>query len=103
MAIVFVEQKRTQTIFLSIFVFLLLITGLIIWQGFFKKSQEVPLGEMETFLPTKEQVKIDFNVLKKPILEKLQPFLEIQPFKETVAAEGKTGEKLGRENPFIPY
>lgn len=103
MAIVFIEQKKTQTIFLLVFIFLLLITGLVIWQGFFKKSKEISMSETQTFLPAKEEIKIDFNILKKPILEKLQPFSEIQPFKETAAVEGKIGEKLGRENPFMPY
>ncbi len=98
MAIVFIEQQKTQRILIFVFLLVLLVIGYVVWQGFFKKTEEVPPEETQISLPAREEVKIDFSVLSNPILEKLQPFLEIQPFKETALTE-----KLGRENPFIPY
>jgi hypothetical protein len=45
-------------------------------------------------LPQKPpEIKIDFNMLKSPILRELKPFEKIVPLEDEV----------GRENPFIPY
>lgn len=99
MAIVFVQQKRVQKSLIFILAAILVITAIVIWQGFFKK--EVSL-EKEISLP-RQEIKINFEFLKDSRLEKLSPFLEIEPIEETPLAEGEPGEKIGRENPFIPY
>ena len=45
-------------------------------------------------LPQKPaEIKIDFDMLKSPILTELQPFEKIAPFEEGA----------GRENPFVSY
>jgi hypothetical protein len=101
MAIVFQKKEKIQKNLILVFIVVVLITAFVIWLGFFKKEKELPLVELPV-LPKKE-IKINFDILKSPALEKLQPFSEIEPFKETLSPEGKIEEKLGRENPFIPY
>jgi len=90
MAIVYLKQKKIQRILILIFIIVLLIIATVIWQGFFKEEKETFLEEL--ILP-REEVKIDFDFLKSPFLEELQPFSEIEPLEE----------EIGRENPFIPY
>ncbi len=101
MAITFLKQQKIQKSLIFIFTAVILITIIVIWQGFFKKETEV-LPE-EIFLPLRKEIKINFEIFKNPVLEKLQPFTEIEPFKETISVEGEIEEKLGRENPFLPY
>lgn len=100
MAITFLQQKRTQKTLTFILVLVVLVTAIVIWWGFFKKEKGL-LPEEAIILPQKE-VKIDFEILKNKALEELQPFSRIEPFQETLLTEGEE-EKLGRENPFIPY
>ncbi|MFH1462397.1 MAG: hypothetical protein ABIG08_01765 [bacterium] len=90
MAISFLQERKTQKNLILVFVAILLIIILIIWQGFLKKESSGP----EVF-PTiyYKEIKIDFESLKSPLLEKFQQFLEISPF---------SGDS-GRENPFISY
>jgi hypothetical protein len=104
MAIVFTQQRKKEKILIFVLIGALLLTAFIIWQGSLN-NQEQYLYESDTVL-SQEQIKIDFNVLKKPILKELQSFSEIEPLKEsTTTVKGKiqtTGSK-GRENPFLPY
>lgn len=90
MAISFIEERKKQKKLIGILIIVVLITLIIWWQGFLKKSFpqviERPVLEFK-------KIKINFQVLEKPILEELQPFEKIKPFKGTP----------GRENPFIPY
>jgi hypothetical protein len=60
----------------------------LIWNYFFLKAPP-PVSKPA---PPRE-IKINFDILKNPILEKLQPFEFIPLFEE----------KPGRENPFTPY
>ena len=94
MAITFIEKrKRLRSL---VFVFLVILVAIIIvvlWPNisgylFGIKSEILPPLEI-----TEEKIEIDFEVLKHPLLEKLQLFPEIEPFTEEV----------GRENPFIFY
>ena len=102
MAIVFLQEKKTQKNLIFIFGIALIITVFVIWQGFFKKGKETSFIEgIQTF--SKKEVKINFEIFKNPILEKLQPFTEIGPFREIPPAEEKPEGKLGRENPFLSY
>lgn len=70
---------------------MLLITAIVVWQGFFKK--EKPILPEIIFIPQK--IEIDFECLEDPILRELQPFEKIKPFEE--------GTEIGRKNPFLPY
>lgn len=102
MAIVFLQERKTQKNLIFIFGIVLIITAFVIWQEFFKKGKETSFVEgVQTF--SKKEVKINFEIFKNPILEKLQPFTEIGPFKATLPAEEKPEGKLGRENPFLSY
>ncbi len=102
MAIVFLQERKTQKNLIFIFGIVLIITVFVIWQEFFKKEKETSFIEgVQTF--SKKEVKINFEIFKNPILEKLQPFTEIGPFRETPPVEGKPAEKFGRENPFLSY
>ncbi len=101
MAIVFLQQKKFQKNLILIFLAALLIMAVVVWQGFFKKETGQPLPEILS--SGQEEVKIDFEILKSPFLKGLQPFPEIEPFQEATPTEGKLPEKVGRENPFIPY
>jgi len=102
MPIVFEKQKKTQRNLILILSGVLLITIIVLWQGFFKKEEGKEIIPESIILPKKE-IKINFEILKNPRLEKLQLFSDIEPFKETPPPKGKPEEKLGRENPFLSY
>lgn len=103
MAIVYIQQKKVQrNLILALFA-ILLIAGLIVWQGFFRKGEGV-LPEATIVMP-REEIKINFEIFKNPLFQSLQLFSDIQPFKESTSTlRGRIiEEKLGRENPFLPY
>ena len=103
MAIVFTQQKKNQRILIFVFAATLLITAIVVWQGFFNKEEEL---SGENVVLSQEEIKIDFNVLKSPLLKELQSISEIEPLKEsTTTVKGKieTTSKKGRTNPFLPY
>ena len=91
------QRKKVQRNLIFIFLVVLLFIGFVVWQGFFQKG--ISPRQEETIKTPREEVKINFEVLKNPLLQSLQPFSDIQPFKESTT----TDEKLGRENPFLPY
>ena len=106
MAIIFLQQKNFQKSLVAIFIFIIIITLIIVWQGVFKK-QEPSLIEGTALIPKKE-LKIDFDKLISQDLQNLIPFPGIEPFKEIPASTTETGEKIpgvtiGRENPFLSY
>lgn len=101
MAIVFRKKEKIQRNLILVFIVLVLITAFVVWLGFFRRDMEIA-RERPIILPERE-IKIDFEVLNLPILEKLQPFPEIEPFKEIISAEEEIEQRIGRENPFVPY
>ncbi len=90
MAITFLQRRKIQRYLIPIFIIVILITAIVIWSGFFRKAEPI---EPEKILIPPKKVEVDFEVLKSPTLEELEPFEEISPFEE----------EIGRENPFIPY
>ena len=91
MAITFFEQRKKQRYLILALALIISLTLIVVWKGFlFKKPKPQP-GAVE--FPRPAEIKINFEALKNPILEELQPFEEISPFKE----------EAGRENPFLPY
>jgi len=98
MAITFLERRKLQRRYLIIFGLIILVTVLIFWRGFLVKEKPVFPGE----IPEMKRVNIDFKILENPILKELKPFEEIAPFKG-VTVEEEIIEKVGRENPFMPY
>ena len=91
-AVTFVEERKKQKKLIYIFLAAILITGLVLWQGVLKKparkTEEAPETAAEF-----GKAEINFETLESPILKELQPFKKIEPF----------GEKIGRDNPFLPY
>ncbi len=84
-----------------------LIIAIVLWQWLLKKQEEKSLSSGTGSLSANAaELKINFNVLKNPLLKELQPFPELKPLEEsTTTVKGKieiTGEK-GRKNPFLPY
>ena len=98
MAIVFLQQKKFQKVLIFVLVAVLVITVIVIWRGFFQKK--TPISGEEIILIPEKKVEINFGAFDNPLLEKLQPFSEIQPLEGAVS--GEAGE-IGRENPFLPY
>ncbi len=80
------KKQRFLFFFLGIAIFGMVFT---LWYKFLnKKPSSVHV------LPQKPaEIKINFDILKSPILTELQPFERIVPFEN----------EAGRQNPFIPY
>jgi hypothetical protein len=99
MAIVFVQQNKKQKTLIFILIGSLLITAFVVWYGFFREEKSATeLYIEENTEASQEEIKIDFSVLKNPLLQELQPFSEIQPL-----GGSSTPGVAGRANPFIPY
>ncbi|MFH1582642.1 MAG: hypothetical protein ABIA08_02695 [bacterium] len=93
----FIQKKKNQKNLLFALAIVLAVILFVIYNGFLKPEsipEEFTEGGM--FIPRPE-VKINFDVLKNPVLKGLEPFLEIQ------SLELATGTELGRENPFTPF
>jgi len=90
MAITFIEKRKRLRYLFPLLIIVLLITGIVLWQGFFTREKPI-LFPIET-APVKK-IEINFEILKHPLLEELQSLEPIPSFEE----------EAGRENPFIPY
>jgi flagellar basal body-associated protein FliL len=88
MALTFIEPKRQRQYLILLLVVIVLVVSFLVWNYFLAK----PASPVSKPTPPAE-IKINFEILKNPILEELQPFEEIPPFEEGI----------GRENPFTPY
>ena len=88
MAIVFLKEKKKEKYLIFALAIVLIFTIIVIWRGFFIKPKLISPPA-----PKPPEIKINFEILKNPILKNLQPFEEIKP----------TTESVGRENPFVPY
>jgi len=90
MAITFTQQRKEQKKLIWIFIIMVFLI-LFIWaQKFFKRNifEGIKTSAFES-----KKIKIDFQVLEKPILKEFRSFEKIKPFEGTP----------GRENPFLPY
>ena len=91
MAITFLQAKKRQRYLIFILVFIALATLIVVWQGFFQKTE---ITYTSVSMPqAKEKVIINWQLLSDQKLTELQAFEEILPF------EGE----IGRDNPFKPY
>jgi len=88
MVVTFIEPKKRQKYLVFILIVIIIVIVFLVWNYFLAKPKLPPLAP----LPPSE-IKINFEILKSPILDELQLFEEISPFEE----------EIGRENPFIPY
>ena len=91
MAIVFLEKTKRQRYLIIVFLIVILIASFIIWRGFFVKEKPPE----EVISKPKREIKIDFEILKNPVLEGFQPVEKIIPLGPEI--------EIGRENPFLPY
>lgn len=94
MAIIFTQKNKRQKYLILVFFLIILAIILILCFNFFVKSEET-VSPMTTspLIDKSKRIEINFDVLKNPLLEELQPFEEIAPFEE----------EPGRANPFLPY
>jgi hypothetical protein len=88
MAITFQEKERKQRYWIFVFIIIIFAVFLVFRFGIFQKKISPPLTASK---PPK--IEINFEALKNPFLKELLPYEEIKPFQE----------KVGRENPFLPY
>ncbi len=95
MAITFVQQKKTQKYLILIFGALILIIAFVFFSDYFQEGKEIFISE-PIVSKHLSPIKIDFQVLENPILQKLsEPFPDL-PLALPIG-------KVGRENPFLPY
>lgn len=88
MALAFIGPKKRKIYLVVILIAVIFGIIFLVWNYFLAKPLPVILE------PTPPpEIRINFEVLKSPILEQLEPFEVISHF---------VGE-VGRENPFIPY
>lgn len=89
MVVPFIKERKKQRHLIIIFGVIVVITFIILYQGYFKK-EKLPSVSVS---PYYKAIKIGFEVLESPLLKELQLFKEITPFED----------KKGRTNPFLPY
>ncbi len=95
MAISFVKEQKKQKYLIAVFAVVILITGIVVYQNFFRGKNNVVItvvGEESM----SSRAEINFEALENPILTQLQPFDEI-----TLTPEVENS--AGRKNPFLPY
>ena len=90
MAITFLEERKKQRRLVLILTLVIFTILLVVWYGFFMKKETVS-PPLPVLIPQK--IEIDWQTLKNPQLQEMQPFEEIFPFEE----------EIGRENPFLQY
>ncbi|MBU4351275.1 hypothetical protein L6250_02490 [Candidatus Parcubacteria bacterium] len=88
MAIIFSEKQKKQQSLILVFITVAVLTGLVFYFGVFKK----PKDESIIILVPPKNVVINFEILKNPLLSRLELFEEVIEF------EGE----IGRDNPFNP-
>lgn len=90
MSISFLEQKKKNKLLLPILGGIIIITLIIIWLGLAKRQ---PASSPPSPVSVKQNININWQVLKNPILDNLELFEVIQPLQGS----------YGRKNPFLPY
>jgi len=91
MPVNFIQEKKKQKYLIISFGIILLVSFVVLWFGYFKKTKSVfPQIPINHYY---REIKINFDVFKNALLKEFQPFEKATPFE---------GEK-GRDNPFLPY
>ena len=85
------KNKNRQKYLILIFFGIVLVTLGVLGKNFLPKSEITEITAGFSLKPTK--IEINFDLFQNPILKELQPVEEIKPFEE----------KVGRDNPFLPY
>lgn len=89
MVLASLRERKKQKYLILVLVLVVLLTLSVLWLGY--KPKKTPPITLESFRP--KELKINFEVLRSPVLKELQFFEETPPLEKEV----------GRENPFIPY
>jgi len=119
MPINFIKQRKKQKYLTIIVMAVFIITAVILWFGYFRKTE--PVSEIIPSLNVASEIEINFEVFEKGLCEGVISickqyadkekcedqdechwfiFLEeAQIFEEIPSFEGETG----RDNPFLPY
>lgn len=103
MAIVFKRRQKIQKNLLFAFAFIVLATLAVF---LLRSSVENPSAFTPPASAAVKPININFDVLKSESLRELQPFPRIEVVSPTTTAtstEVGLPEKVGRDNPFIPY
>jgi len=87
-----IEQTKKQKYLVIVLIVLVLVIFIVIYRGYFVK--EIVPTEPTVLMPGRK-IEINFETLKNPVLNQLQPFEKIEPLGPEVP--------VGRENPFVPY
>jgi len=92
MAVTFAKQKKKQKYLILAFAAIMIVTLVVLWQGFLSKMIiPAPISSPQVVPP--REIEINEEILKSEFLKNAQAFEEV-PLLE---GEG------GRENPFLPY
>lgn len=91
MAVKFIKERKKQRYLIMAFAVILVIVGIVLWLGYFKKEKPVP--PPDSAAPHYREVRINFEILENPFLKESQSFEKIPPFED----------EKGRKNPFLPY
>lgn len=97
MAVIFKEELKKQRNLIYVFLLAIFLIVIVVWQGFLKKEEPVLEEEGATVA---QSPKIDFEILKNPILKELQPFLGLPIFSGEELSTS-SAEQIGRDNPFL--
>jgi len=99
MAIVFVEKRKKQRYLIFVFILVIILTIITLWKGlggsfssskFYLPALSLPPSSGSfNFSP----VRVNWEVLKNPLLKEMTSPSLIPPFEGTP----------GRENPFVPF
>lgn len=93
MAITFLEKRKRLRYLFPILAFVVLITIIVLWKGFFIKKEGSNQITPESLNQPAKKVEINLETLRNPLLEEFQPFGKVESF------EGE----VGRQNPFISF
>ena len=91
MAVDFKEKRKKQKYLILVVAGILIVIGVILYFGYFKKSDEL-IVPGPAFTPKKD-IKINYETLENPVLDQLESFPKTMDYK---------GE-LGKSNPFLPH
>jgi hypothetical protein len=94
MAITILEKRKFQKNLILVFLGVCLITGFVLWRGFFTKERQSGVVKAPEIIAPKK-VEINFKILESPLLKDFQGFEEIKPLDKSA--------QVGRENPFLSY
>jgi len=95
----FIEVQKKQKKMAIILVVLLVVIAAILYFGLVNPINFSP--SQNNYNIQKPDINFNLDILEDPVLNALEPFLEIQ-LVDPLEATSVVGE-IGRDNPFIPF